>query len=86
MNASFLQPFLTFTTRTATTFGLNTESTYDWEAEEWSVPINATVSQMIKIGPLPVQVVVGVRYWAESTDNGPEDFGFRLQLTALLPK
>ena len=38
VNATFLQPFLTYTTPTQWTFALNTESTYDWEAEQWSVP------------------------------------------------
>jgi len=30
VNATFLQPFVSYTTKTITTFGLNTESTYDW--------------------------------------------------------
>ena len=32
------------------------------------------------------QVSVGARYWAESPEGGPEDFGFRAQLTFLFPK
>jgi hypothetical protein len=31
VSSAFLQPFLTYTTHTHTTFGINTESTYDWE-------------------------------------------------------
>ena len=31
VNATFLQPFLTYTTKRQTTFSLNTESTYDWD-------------------------------------------------------
>ncbi len=31
VNATFLQPFLAYATKTFTTFTLNTESTYDWE-------------------------------------------------------
>src|SRR4029077_16393326 len=34
VDATFLQPFLAYTTRTYTTLGLNTESTYDWRAEQ----------------------------------------------------
>lgn len=86
VNATFIQPFLAHTLPTATTFTLNTESTYDWQSDEWAVPVNALVSQMLKIGKLPIQVAVGVRYWAESSTNGPEGTGFRLQLTGLLPK
>ena len=50
INQTFLQPFLSYTTPKATSFTLNTESTYDWENEEWSVPINFLVAQVVKIG------------------------------------
>lgn len=86
VNATYVQPFLTFTTKKATTFGLNTETTYDWTAESWSVPINLSVSQMLKFGKQLVQVGGGVRYWADSPDAGAEEWGFRLALTFLFPK
>jgi hypothetical protein len=35
VSATFLQPFLTYTTPSATTFSLNTESTYDWNSRQW---------------------------------------------------
>jgi hypothetical protein len=85
VNATFVQPFLSYITKTKTTFGLASESTYNWETDEWSVPINATVSQLLKLGSMPVQISGGVRYWAESPENGPEDWGFRLQMTLLFP-
>ena len=47
INSTFVQPFLAYVTSTHTTFSLNTESTYDWESEEWSVPINFMVAQMV---------------------------------------
>jgi hypothetical protein len=85
INATFLQPFVSYITKTKTTFGINTESTYDWENKEWSVPINATVSQLLKIGPQIIQIQAGPRYWVASPDNGPEGWGVRLQLTLLFP-
>lgn len=86
ISASFVQPFVSYITKTKTTIGLNTESTYDWESEQWSVPINLTVNQLLKVGPQIIQVGGGVRYWAESPENGPEGWGARLQLTFLFPK
>ena len=86
VNATFMQPFVAYITQTKTTLGLNTEATYDWENEEWSVPINAQVSQLFKVGPQILQFTAGGRYWAESPDNGPEDWGLRVQLTFLFPK
>jgi hypothetical protein len=86
VSATFIQPFLTYITKTKTTVALNTESTYDWENEEWSVPINFNVLQLLKIDSQSIQVGVGVRYWADSAENGPQDWGARLQLTFLFPK
>jgi len=86
VSVTLLQPFLTYITKTKTTIGLNTESTYDWNNEQWSVPINFTVSQLLKVGKLLLQVGAGVRYWADSPKNSAEDWGGRLQLTFLFPK
>jgi hypothetical protein len=86
VNSTFLQPFISYTTKDAWTFTLNTESTYDWETEQWSVPINFTVSKLVKIDKQPISLTAGVRYWAESPDNGPDGFGARLAITFLFPK
>lgn len=86
VSATFVQPFVSYVTRTKTTIALNTESTYDWEREEWSVPLNFTVSQLLKIGPQILQVGGGARYWAHSPDGGPEDWGARIFLTLLFPQ
>jgi hypothetical protein len=77
INATFLQPFLSYITSTKTTLTVQTESTYDWENEEWSVPVIVQVSQMFKIGPQILQFGIGAKYWAKSPDNGPEDWGLR---------
>lgn len=86
VNATFLQPFVSYVTKTKTTLGISTEATYDWEGQAWSVPLNATVAQMFKIGPQILQLTLGARYWAESPDNGPEGWGARAVLTFLFPK
>ncbi len=86
ISASFMQPFWSYITQTKTTFSINTESTYDWEEDEWSVPLNATAFQLLKVGNQLIQVGGGVRYWADSPSNGPEDWGLRIQLTLIYPK
>ncbi len=85
VNATFLQPFITYTTKTYTTFGLNTESTYDWVNSQWTVPINLTVAQLLKLGGQPIQFQVGGRYYAERPADGP-DWGLRFSVTLLFPK
>ena len=84
VNATFLQPFISYTTKTKTTFGLNTESTYNWNDNQWTVPLNVSVSQLLRIGRLPVSLAVGGRYYAEGPSGAPE-WGLRFVITLLFP-
>jgi len=84
----FLQPFLSYTTKTHTTFTLNTESTANWNNPpgdaKWTVPLNFQVSQILKIGKQPISIGVGGRYYADSPRYGP-DWGLRFIVTLLYP-
>ena len=85
VNATYLQPFLAYTTKTYTTLTLNTESTYDWNDSQWTVPINLVASQLVKIGKLPISFGLGYRDYVEAPDGGP-DWGLRFVITFLFPK
>lgn len=85
VSATFLQPFFSHTTASATTFGLNLESTYDWKGEKWVVPVNLTVTQLTHMGKQPLSFGGGVRYYASAPRDGP-NWGLRLILTLLFPK
>ncbi|HEV7317714.1 MAG TPA: transporter [Ensifer sp.] len=86
VSSTFLQPFISYTTPDAWTFTLNTESTYDWKHDDWSVPINFSVAKLTKFGEQPVSLQLGARYWATAPDNGPEGFGVRAAIVFLFPK
>jgi len=86
ISSTFLQPFLAYTTPRHTTYTINTESTYNWEIEEWSVPINLMATQLFKIGKQPMSLQLGARYWADSPESGPEGWGVRLTYTLVFPK
>jgi len=86
ISATFIQPFLAYTTPTAWTYLVQSESTYDWKAEQWSVPINASISKLTTIGSQKVQFQLAGRYWADSPSAGPDDFGVSLKITFLFPK
>ena len=78
VNATFLQPFVSYTAKTFTTFGVQTESTYDWSNHQWTVPVIGQVSQPLKIGNQPVQFSIGAKYYADKPDGGP-DWGLALR-------
>ena len=86
VNATFLQPFLNYTTSSAWSFILNAEATYDWNAEKWSIPVNALISKVARIGDQLINIGGGFRYWAESPESGPEGIGFRFLIIFLFPK
>jgi hypothetical protein len=85
VNATFLQPFLSYTWPTSTTLTVNSESTYDWTADQWTVPVNLIVGQLVVLGGQPVQFQVGGRWYVEAPDDGPE-WGIRFGVTFLFPK
>ncbi|MDF1826404.1 MAG: transporter [Verrucomicrobiales bacterium] len=85
LNGTFIQPFLAYITPAKTTYTINMENTYNWEQSQWNLPINLSVSQLLKLGSQPVQASFGVRYYADAPDGGPE-WGLRTGLTFLFPK
>ncbi len=88
ISSTFLQPFWSFTTKTAVTFTLNTEASYNWRADsdKWAVPINAMVGKVFKLGSQMVMSRVGLRYWVAHTDAGAEGLAARFEVTLLFPK
>lgn len=86
LSNTFLQPFVSYTMPSAWTVSVQSESTYNWKIEKWSIPINAAVSKLVRWGKLPVSLQAGVGYWVESPETGPEGFRVRLQASFVLPR
>jgi hypothetical protein len=86
INSTFLQPFVTYTTPQAWTFGANLEATRDWENSEWSIPMHLFAAKVTHVGKQLVQIGGGLRYFVESSDGGPEGLGFRFYVVLLFPK
>ena len=85
VNATFLQPFVSKLVAPGRTVSLNAESTYDWTGSQWTVPLNLSISQVLKAGGQLLSVAGGVRAYVVSPTNGP-DWGVRLTVTLLFPK
>ena len=88
VNQTFLQPFLSYTTKGGVTLSVNTESTANWEAasgEKWTVPINLQVSKVTRLGRRPMSIGLGAGYFAEKPEGGPS-WKLRAVLTLLFPR
>jgi hypothetical protein len=86
LNSTFIQPFLAYATPNNWTYTLNSESTYDWNSEEWTVPVNVMISKLVTVGGQKVSLQGGTRYYVKSPDTGPDGWGFRLAATFVFPK
>lgn len=84
VNQVYMQPFIAYTTKTAWTFSLNSESQYDWLTQKWTMPFNFVVSKLVQIDKLPVSFELGLRYYAASPNDGPKGLGVRAGITFLL--
>jgi hypothetical protein len=87
VNQTYLQPFLSYTTRTAITVGVSSESSANWEAQDdtWTVPIVFNISKVTRLGPFPFSLGAGVGVFAAKPAGGP-DWKLRMVATLILPR
>ncbi|WP_236515229.1 hypothetical protein [Sandaracinus amylolyticus] len=81
---TFLQPFASYVLPTSTTLTVQTETTYEWHSDVWTVPLIAGVSQLVHLGPLPLSLGVFGKWYAEGPESAP-DWGVRALVAALIP-
>ena len=84
-SVTFLQPFLAKGMGKGVTITGNLESTYDWIAEQWTIPLNLQASKVTKLGSQSASVFGGARVYLDAPDGGP-DWGLRVGLTLIYPK
>jgi hypothetical protein len=87
VNQTYLQPFVSYTTPTAVTFGLSSEASANWEADNdrWTVPVMLNVSKVTRLGPFPFSLGGGIGIFAAGPDGGP-DWKLRMAATLILPR
>jgi hypothetical protein len=86
ISATFVNPFLNYTTKKATTYSLAADITYDWKNDRWTVPVTATIAQLTRVGGQLVSIGGGLRYYIASNDNAPHGLAGRFTVTLLFPK
>lgn len=86
VNSMFIQPFIAHADKRGRTYGINTETTCNWNAvgTKCAVPINVTAAQLVKFGRQPVQFTIGARYYVVQPEFAPQ-WGMRFVTTFLFP-
>jgi len=86
INNTFAQPFVAYTWPSAWTVSVQSETNYNWETENWSVPVNVGVAKLVMFGKLPVSLQGGVGYWFESPAGAADDWRLRFQANFVFSK
>ena len=88
VNQMFLQPFVAYQMEHAVTLTVDSESTFDWQAEsdqKATVPIIVLLSKVTKLGPFPFSVQGGGGYYVKRPD-GAQRWLARLNFVLILPR
>lgn len=85
VSASLLQPFVSYNFGQGRSMSLSVDSTYDWEARQWLVPINLGATQVFKVDDQAMSLQIGGRYYADGPAGTPE-WGLRTTLTLMFPE
>jgi hypothetical protein len=81
---TFLQSFVGYTWPDTTSLTFNAENSYNWEAKQWTVPLNLVVGHIYKFGTQPVSFQLGARYYADRPDDSAT-WGLRFAVVFLFP-
>jgi len=83
---TYIQPFFDYTTEKAVTFELTTETFYDWESEQWTVPLILTANKVVTLGKQLAMIGGGLRYWTDDNMYNPKGLAFNISFYLLFPK
>jgi len=85
ISSMFIQPFLAKGLGKGRTLSLNSESTYNWKSNKWTMPFNLAYSKVTRWGKQMVSNQYGFGLYATTPSGGP-DWQLRYTLTLLFPK
>ena len=80
-----IQPFLKYLPGGGWAVGSLPIMTYDWEGEEWTIPLNLTVSKTVSLGDTPLKVELDLNYYVEQPDAFGPDWMVGINITPVVP-
>jgi hypothetical protein len=85
VSSTLVQLFVSRRVGPGRTLSAQVESTYDWEREQWNVPLNVSYGRVMRIGRQMVSFHGGVGRYVEAPEVAPE-WGVRFTTTLMFPK
>ena len=73
VNATSIQTFVALLPGGGWSVSTQPIMSYDWKGDQWTIPINLTVSKTLKVGKTPLKVSLEANYYVEQSDVfGPQ--------------
>ena len=86
VSQTYAQPFVTYTTKTAWTFAINSYDTYDWKTGRWTAVVNPIrISKLMKFGHQRMSIGATPRCVVTSPQYQPKGCGLEFNVTPLYP-
>jgi hypothetical protein len=86
VSQTYIQPFVTYTTKTAWTYSINSYDTYDWRTDRWTAIVNPLrAAKLAKLGNQRLSIGAGLRCTVTSPQFQPKGCGLEFTLTPVYP-
>lgn len=86
VNQLFVQPFFAKNWKSGGGFSINSEMTFNWQAETTLIFINPLATAVTTLGKQTAQVAVGPRIPIAGPEEAKPDFGIRAVFTLVFPQ
>ncbi|WP_458758486.1 transporter [Afipia sp. TerB] len=75
INKSFIQPWVTYELQQGWSVSITSQTSYDWNTRQWTVPLNAGFAKLVNFGQQPVQIQFGGIYMLTASAGAPRRAG-----------
>jgi hypothetical protein len=83
-NTTVIEPFLKFLVGDGWSVGSLPIASYDWQENQWTIPLNLDISKTVIIGKTPWKVEFEVNYYVEQADLFGPEWMFALNISPVV--
>lgn len=80
-----IQPIMTYLPGGGWAIGSSPSITYNWEAEQWTIPLQMQVSKTVKFGNTPVKLALEANYYVEKSNALGQEWMIGFNITPVVP-
>lgn len=85
VSVSSVQPLFMYLPGGGWNVGTTGILTYNWDASQWTIPLNLTVGRTVMMGKTPVKIQLELNYYVEKPDAFGPEWMIGLNITPVVP-